>query len=1076
MPRPTFRPLPDDAPELLHALVREAETHPLERKLLVAPAAGAGRELLRSLARARGGWTGFEITTVRPLAVRCATEWIAAEGVRVLDAFEEEARLDEALDAALDADAHGDVFGELAEGPGFRRAVRDALQALRLTGLGPDDVEAGSFENRAKQFLLAAVLRQFESGLRRDRAADVAGVLERASGALDRGARLPAGRILLLPGLGLRGRAGRFVRALQARGAVVVGTDPVRGMAPPPGLLWAEGPVRSPLSRFLESPVPPPPPAPEAPPGPDAAAGLPLFDLAPPPPAPESPAPENLHLFRAAGVHEELREVLRRAAATGRPWEDVEIVTPDPAVYGPALHTLCARLDIDTTFAVGLPVGRTRPGRAVAAWLRWIADDAPSPILRRLLQTADLVAPGRSPGDSPYLARTLRELRIGWGRARYRPLIAAALQRARTADTEGLRHRSPEQERAHLDRRIRNLEGLDRLMAAILEAAPDPRGEASPADVARGLAAFLALVPAESEVDRSAHERLLRTLARVEATLRRPTRFSTALAAVREHLEIRVPAPRAEGRAPWLSDGGAVHLSDLEHGGLSGRPLLFVVGMDAGRFPGGGRQDPFLLDRERRSLPGDLPLTDQRMDEALFRFAALLARARGTVTVSYPAWDAGEARLLQPASVVLTLFRMARGDPSLGYGDLERHLEAPASRVPRGLPPVDSDDVWLGALSAGGRLLDGRTALRTRFEALDRGLDAAEAPLRPEPSPRVGILAVDEARRARLDPRSPHGPTLSASGLETLGTCPLRYFYSRVLGVRKPDDPEFDLERWLPASDRGLVLHDVYEAAVEDARSRSLAFDSPDFREAAQERLARELARKRLELPPPSEAVFEAEATLLRADVASFCSYLATGGFTPDQVVATEFVLGGDEPAVLHLADGATLRIRGRIDRLDRLDAGLRIVDYKTGSPWAHGPEKGVYHGGRRLQHVVYARAVEGALGQDPPVAAVEYHFPTVRGQNESFAYAADELASGLDLVAHLVRLAADGRFPATDDPGDCRFCDYAPVCRVGSVSDGDDKPSAPRIEWTRARMAERHDAVAELDAARHHEDGGVSL
>lgn len=1083
VPDPRRSPLSDDAPELLRALAREDDEHPLARKLVVAPAAGAGREVLRALARARGGWTGFEVTTVRPLAVRCATEWIASEGVRVLDAFEEEAHLDEALDAALDDAAHAAAFGELAEGPGFRRAVREALKALRLTGVGPREVEAGTFEDRRKQFLLAAVLRRYEARLESGAATDVAGVLDRAARALDRGARIPAGRILLLPGLGLRGRAGRFVRALQARGAVVLAADPVEGMAPPRGLLWAAGPVRSPLSRLLDDVgVSPPAPAPVPAPPPDAAAGLPLFDQAPAPaPGPERGVPDavepapDLHLFRAAGVHEELREVLRRVMASGRPWDDVEIVTPDPGVYGPALHTLCARLGIDTTFAVGLPVGRTRPGRAVSAWLRWVADDGPSPILRRLLQTADLVAPGRRAADSPFLARTLRELRIGWGRTRYRPLIAAALQRARTADPEGHRHRSAERERERLDRTIRNLEALDRLLATMLDAAPDPRRDASPAEVARGLAAFLALVPAESEVDRSAHERLLRVLDRIEATLRRRTRFSTALAAVREHLEIRVPAPRAEGRAPWLADGGAVHLSDVEHGGLSGRPLLFVVGMDAGRFPGGGRPDPFLLDGERRSLHGDLPLTDDRIDEQRFRFAALLARARGTVTVSYPAWDAGEARLLQPASVVLTLFRAARGDRSLGYGDLERHLDAPASRVPRGFPAVDTDDVWLGALAAQGRLVDGRRALRSRFEALDRGLDAAEAPFRPDPSPRVGMVAVDEARRARLDPRSPGGPTLSASGLEALGTCPLRYFYSRVLGVRKPDDPEFDLERWLPASDRGLVLHDVYQAAVDEARTRSLAFDSDAFRAAAREHLRALLERKRLELPPPSDAVFEAETVMLRADVDSFCAHLAGGGFAPDQVVATEFALGGDEPATLALPDGSTLRIRGRIDRLDRLPTGLRVVDYKTGSTWAHGPDKGVYHGGRRLQHVVYARAVEGILPDEPPVAAVEYHFPTVRGQNESYVYPAGALSQGLDLVTDLVRLAADGRFPATDDPGDCRYCDYAPVCRAGSVTDDDDRDSTPRIEWTRARLADGHEAVRELGRVRTHDDGGLS-
>jgi len=53
----------------------------------------------------------------------------------------------------------------------------------------------------------------------------------------------------------------------------------------------------------------------------------------------------------------------------------------------------------------------------------------------------------------------------------------------------------------------------------------------------------------------------------VAATLNRPTAFSAALATLAEHLAIRVPAPRAEGRAPWGSHGGHLHLADVEHGG-----------------------------------------------------------------------------------------------------------------------------------------------------------------------------------------------------------------------------------------------------------------------------------------------------------------------------------------------------------------------------------------------------------------------------------------------------------------------------------------------------------------------------
>lgn len=1046
---------PPDTPVLLRALADEAGG-PLRRTLVVAPAIGAGRELLRALARTCGGWSGLEVTTVRPLAVRCAAEWIAAEGVRALDGFEEEARFDEALDRALEEPRHRD-FVELGEGVGFRRGARSTLLALRLTAVGPEALERADFESPLRRSLLATALRFHEEALLARREADIAGVLERATRALQRGAHLPADRILLLPGLGLRGRSGRFVRALHARGAVVLPTDPVLGMDPPPGMLWRAGEVRSGLSRLHEGTG-------------NTDDHLPLF---------VPPHTPTVELFHAAGVHEELREVLRRVVDGGHRWDEVEIATPDPGGYGPVLQTLCARLGIDTTFAVGLPVARTRPGRAVAAWFRWVAEDFPSAPLRRLLEAGDLVAPRRRPADSPHLARTLRSLRIGWGRERYASLIGAALERARTANPATTRHTSAEEAARRRDLRIRDLESLNRLMGRILATAPDPSRPASAADVARGLGDFLALVEVESEVDRSALERLRATLERIRATLRRPTRFTTAVAIVREHLDFRVPAPRAEGRAPWLSDGGALHLTDLEHAGLSGRPLLFIVGMDSGRFPAGDRQDPFLLDRERAAIDPELPRGEEQIHETEFRFASLLARARGTITVSYPAWLASEGRTLQPAAVVLQLFRFARGERTLGYGDLLAHLGTPVSRIPQGQTALDADDVWLDALDAGGHFRDGARALRDRHDALDRGLGAAEAPTQPEGSPHVGVVGTEGLAPGRLDPRAEGGPSLSASRLEALGSCPLRYFYANVLRVRPPDDPEFDLERWLGPAERGVLLHDVFQAAVDLARTDALSFSSSAFREQTFAALDRRVEQMRVELPPPGEAVFVGEVQQLRSDVRSFCAYLAASGLTPSDVVATEYGLGDEEPVHLSLPGGGNVRLRGRIDRIDRLPDGLRVVDYKTGSAWGHDPADGVYRGGRRLQHVLYARALESAPpdgvqergsapGGDgrPRVRTVEYHYPTVRGENQTFDYPAAHLEGGMELVEKLLRLPASGRFPATDSPDDCTFCDYRVVCRH-APGESRSEATTPRVEWTRARIEANDPLVAELRDVR---------
>ena len=69
---PARAALPYDAPALAAELLRVHTEMPLARKLVVGRTRGAGRELLRQVARAGGGWSGFEPTTVRPLALEIA--------------------------------------------------------------------------------------------------------------------------------------------------------------------------------------------------------------------------------------------------------------------------------------------------------------------------------------------------------------------------------------------------------------------------------------------------------------------------------------------------------------------------------------------------------------------------------------------------------------------------------------------------------------------------------------------------------------------------------------------------------------------------------------------------------------------------------------------------------------------------------------------------------------------------------------------------------------------------------------------------------------------------------------------
>ena len=877
--------------------------------------------------------------------------------------------------------------------------------------------------------------------------------------------------VFLLPGLSDRGLSGRFLRALERRGATVLKTDPVIGLGVPRGILWDAGPPES--------------------------AGSYLHAVEKRRDRSARTASPRIELFAAGSVHDELRGVLRRVIEMGARWDEAEIVASDPAMYGSALHALADSMDVPVTFAVGLPVERTRPGRVAATYFKWIDSGFQESVFRALVEAGDVIPPApHSRIAGPRLARALRRLRIGWGRDRYMRRIDAAV-RGLPAMQPG-RYEDEERFERRKTRKEKELHALNALLEPVLTATPKTRatkygarkgspatvaagapqtGEAaraeqfegapgvSPAEVAAGVKSLLARATRGTDTDATARERLMRILDRIEATLTRHTDFQSAAAIVKSLLAIRIPAPRTEGTAPWSSASGHLYLSDLTHGGAAGRPLTFVVGLDSTRFPGAAIEDPLLLDRERLRLgQGELAFASDRAADARFNLAQLVARVRGTLVLSYARWDPGEARALSPAPELLQALRLREGDRTLNFKALDRRLGITESRLPRAELRTDLDvsDVWLRALATrDGRLRDGVQAVGLAYPRLERGLAAAAALERDAASVHTGIIGTRDPPLSYQDLR---GRILSASRLEGLGACPRRFLLASVLRVSSPDDPVFDPHRWLDALQRGSALHNVYERTLQQARDRGIEPGEDAFPALALELLDREIARMKWEVPSPSPVVRDLEAGGLREDVRSFVEMIRSA---PPPWTALEMDFGMDDVGVvIPAADDEPVLVRGRIDRVDDCGSHLRVVDYKTGSDYGHDRKSGVYQGGRRLQHALYTAAVAAVQGR--PVDRMEYHFPTRRGENRVRKYPVADLRHGGALAAQMLEGAAAGWFPATDTATDCRFCDFQEVCGVRVNKHG--TATCRFADWT-ARNLDTLPELAALRRARNWED-----
>ena len=1028
---------------LVQELERIARSRGRARKILIARTRGEGKELLRQVALRGRSWMGFEINTLRPLATKIVACRLSHDGLTVVDPFDEHALIERAIDSVI-ALPRFSRFAELAEKTGFRDAVRNSVSTLRSGGIGPGagTARGGNRRHRFdKRSLVTRVLARYEALLREGNRTDTSGMLRTAIQVLIDGEphAVPAdARVLLLPGLPNRGLEGRLLAELRKRGAVLLRTDPVEGLKVPRGILWDVAPPQSPGS-YLH------------------AVNRCVAEISP------TRAVDRIELFTAASVYDELRGVLRQTLEMGARWDEIEIVAADPWSYGSALHALAEPMGVPVNFAVGLPVERTRPGRVVSTYFRWIESGFQESLLRALVEAGDVIPPRPAHRlTGPRLARALRRLRIGWGRDRHLGKIERALR-----DVDSLRRKRFEDEEGLARRKVREREKLRALRALIrpvLAATPPTDGRVSPSQVATGVKSMLERAAPGTDTDETARQRLVRQLERLEATVKRTTDFASASAIVQSYLQVRIPAPRTEGLAPWSSAPGHVYMTDLRHGGATGRRFTFIVGLDARSVLGSLHEDPLIGDEERFRLGrGELPLASERAAEARFNFAQLFARLRGTVVVSYSCWSPAESRELTPAPEMLQALRLRQGDPTLNFEDLRRHLGLTESRLPRpGIgTDLDASDVWLRALTTdAGRLRDGLGAISRSFPRLGAGLAIGRALDSDEPSVHTGFLGTHSPP---LSYQNIADRTFSASGLETLGTCPRRFLFSYIIRASAPDDPEFDPDRWLNAMERGSLLHAVYEETLKEAAARGIEAADDRFMDLALRLVDRLGAVALLNTPSPSEALHQWEMEELRDDARSFAEMIR------DEIprwTDLEWRFGMDADMRIRAGNGSVL-VRGVVDRVDDHGTHLRVVDYKTGSGYGYSSRSGVYNGGRRLQHFVYTATV--ATLHDRPVDAMEYHFPTRRGENRIRGYDASKLRHGGHLVASLLEWMNEGWFPATDNPrDDCRYCDYKEVCGAETNDWGHTRCGV--AEWT-ARNLETAGELSLLRRVRNWDD-----
>lgn len=294
---------------------------------------------------------------------------------------------------------------------------------------------------------------------------------------------------------------------------------------------------------------------------------------------------------------------------------------------------------------------------------------------------------------------------------------------------------------------------------------------------------------------------------------------------------------------------------------------------------------------------------------------------------------------------------------------------------------------------------------------------------------------------------------LSPSALNKYLNCKLQFYYRYVAGLKETNDVSDEIDSAL----FGSIFHKAAELVYRDLTAHGNEVRKEDLEQIADHepklRAYIDEAFKELFFHIPSAAKAEYNGTqLINAKVlTSYLRQLLKKDFqyAPFHIEALEHEVF--EPINIETPLGElTVNIGGTIDRMDRKEGTLRIIDYKTGGKAELFSDMGQLftteekHFGHMFQIFLYAAIM--CRKQDLKVApsllyihraAQESYSPVIemRGEKNAkvpindFAVLEEEFREALyDLLQEI--FDPEAPFTPTEDKKKCEYCAYRTICR----------------------------------------------
>jgi RecB family exonuclease len=494
----------------------------------------------------------------------------------------------------------------------------------------------------------------------------------------------------------------------------------------------------------------------------------------------------------------------------------------------------------------------------------------------------------------------------------------------------------------------------------------------------------------------------------------------------------------------WLEetvDGVNLALAGEDRGGIrvldamQARGLTFkhvhLLGMNSGLFPRAPREDPLLTDSMRQRLRDrthrPLPVQAESPDEERLLLALSLGSASEGITVSWQRADeAGRSK--SPSLALREIARLVYGRPATEalFADATHLPSHPGQWLDRLLDETGmlspQEAMLAGALSSRGS--ESVAPLIERYEQLAPGLGMLELT--------ESFGPVDPRFDGRVRAATDSPPALSVSDFETLGLCPLRFFFHRVLGVGElVDEPETAA---LTFYDVGSEVHNLLEQVYSRLLAENL-FGTAPAQELSQramslaerywvetmDRLGARLARR---LPVLWQELREGWLAGLRRFFDEDLKRIEDEQLRP---------VGFEESrrVKLELGDGVRVRVSARFDRRCEGAQGPIIGDYKTSGDLERRSNVTQMLKANTLQVPLYwliggadARVELCGVGpaydeKDDAERRVVFDGFDDSRRHEGF----------LETLRTLADLVAKGRFPLHEG-SHCGYCAYEQACR----------------------------------------------